>query len=234
VTDTTPVPVEQLSSVRSRMSWGGVFAGAVIALALYFLLTLIGSAIGLSINGHARASAVGAGAAIWAIVATVAALFVGGWVTSQLTVGESKAEAVMHGIILWGVLFAMLVWLLATGVRGGFNAMVGLAHVGSGAEDWEASARRAGVSQDTINDWRAKAGDAARNAERTAESPQNQEAAAEATARITWWAVLGTILSMAAAIAGAVAGSRSRFRLVLLAAPHPAAVYGPRPAPARY
>ena len=39
-------------------------------------------------------------------------MFFGGWATSRLAVGESKLEAVLYGLILWGVLFLGLVWLL--------------------------------------------------------------------------------------------------------------------------
>jgi hypothetical protein len=211
---------ENLLPVRSRVSWGAVFAGAVVALALYFLLTLIGGAVGLSVSGHVRPSSVGMGAAVWVILSTAAALFVGGLVTSQLTAGENKVEAVLHGIILWGVLFAVLLWLMSSGVKAGFNAMVGMAHdggaatPGSTAEGWEVGARRAGISQATIDKWRDKAAaPSAPEAAGAAESTESPQVAAEAATRITWWAVLGTILSMSAAVAGSVAGSGPAFRL---------------------
>jgi hypothetical protein len=53
-------------------------------------------------------------------------MFFGGWATSRLAVGESKMEAVLSGIILWGTLFLGLVWLFSAGIRTGFGAMVGL------------------------------------------------------------------------------------------------------------
>lgn len=218
--NSTPVRAEDLLPVGSRVSWGAIFAGAMVALALYFLLGLIGGAIGLSVSDRLRPSSVGMGAAIWAILSTVAALFVGGLVTSQFTVGENKTEAAMHGIILWGVLFAILLWLMATGVRSGFNAMVGMAHAGAVAsqgttsENWEGAARRAGVPQATIEEWRRKAADAPESARRAAEDPENQQAASEAATRVAWWTVLGTLLSMAAAVLGSLVGAGPTFRLV--------------------
>jgi len=218
--NSTPIRAEDVLPTGSRVSWGPIFAGATLALALYFLLTLVGSAIGWSVSDRVRPSSVGTGAAVWAILSTVAALFVGGWVTTQLTVGENKAEAVMHGLILWGVLFAMLLWLMATGVRSGFNAMVGMSHAGGAvtqgttSEDWEGAARRAGVSQTTIDEWRRKAADAPEAVRRTTEDPESQQAAADAVTRVTWWAVLGTILSMAAAVIGALVGAGPTFRLI--------------------
>ena len=44
----------------------------------------------------------------WAYLSTFIALFVGGMVTSLLTVGESKTEAVVHGVLMWALLLAGL------------------------------------------------------------------------------------------------------------------------------
>jgi hypothetical protein len=218
--DNATVRVEDVMPVRSRVSWGAIFAGAMVALALYFLLTLLGGAVGLSVGNGARAETLGTAAAVWAIAATVLSLFVGGYVTSQCSVGENRFEAVLYGVILWGVLFGMLLWLMASGVRSGFNAMVGMsqaAHavVGNGTSaGWEESAHRAGVPQERIDEWRRMAPNAAANARRAVEDQENQRAAADAATRVTWWALLGTLVSMLASVAGSFVGSGPRFRLV--------------------
>jgi hypothetical protein len=218
--DNATVHVEDVMPVRSRVSWGAIFAGATVALALYFLLTLLGGAVGLSVGGGVHPETLGTGAAVWAVLATVVSLFVGGYVTSQCSVGENRFEAVLYGVILWGVLFAMLLWLMASGVRAGFNAMVGMAHAtqavtgDASSRGWEEAARRAGVPQERIDEWRKKAPDAADQAGRGAEDPDNRQAAADATARVTWWAFLGTLVSMLASVAGSYVGAGPRFRLV--------------------
>jgi hypothetical protein len=218
--DHASVRVEDLQPVRSRVSWGAIFAGAAVALALYFLLTLLGGAIGLSVGGRVAAETVGTGAAVWAVLTTVLSLFVGGYVTSQCSVGENRFEAALYGVILWGVLFGMLLWLMASGVRAGFNALVGMtqatqAVAGEGsATGWEEAARRAGVPQERIDEWRAKAPEAGDKARRAAEDPENRQAAADAATRVSWWAFLGTLASMLASVAGAYAGAGPRFRLV--------------------
>jgi hypothetical protein len=218
--DSTNVQAEDLVPVGSRISWGPILAGATLALALYSLLTLLGGAIGLSVSGSVRSDNLMTGAAVWAILTTALSLFAGGYVTSQLTVGENKSEALLYGVIMWAVMFAMLLWLMASGVRGGFNAVVGLAYAGGAvakdttAQDWETAARQAGVSQEQIDEWRRKAKDAPESARRAAEDPANQQAAAEAVTKASWWAFGGTLLSMIAAAAGALAGSGPTFRLV--------------------
>jgi len=213
------VRAEDVLPVRSRVSWGAIFAGSVLALAAYLIFTLLGTAIGLTVSNSARAETLQTGAAIWVIASLAIALFVGGWVTTQLTVGENKTEAVVHGVIMWGVLLAMLLWLTASGMRAGFNAMVGMANVAAAAgsnttpEDWEAAARRAGVSQETINDWKAKAQNAPADVRRKAADPENQEALTAHAAEAAWWTLLGTVLSMAAAVGGAVAGAGPTLRI---------------------
>src|ERR1700680_1593037 len=115
--ENTSLRTEDLVPVRSRVSWGAITAGAVLALAVYLVLTLLGAAIGLTVNDNVRTDSLKTGGAIWAILATAIALFVGGWVTTQCTVGENKTEAVVHGIIMGGVVLAMLLWLMGTGVQ---------------------------------------------------------------------------------------------------------------------
>lgn len=113
-------------SVRSRVSWSSIAAGAMIALAVYFLLTLLGVAVGLEVAVR-RDVDLGAGAAIYSIFSLLLSMFLGGWATSRLAVGESKLEAILYGVILWGVLLIGLFWLIGAGVRVGFGAMMGLA-----------------------------------------------------------------------------------------------------------
>lgn len=213
VSDTPAVRAEDILPVRSRISWGPIFAGAALALALYFLLALLGGAIGLSIGGQVRGENIASGAAIYAIVITALCLFIGGVITSQFTVGENKLEAVVYGLVMWAVVFAILMWLLASGVRAGFNAMVGVATVGlpeTAQVNWEAEARNQGVPQEKINEWRQEAKEAPNEAVAAVENPQNQQTAAE----VSLWAFGGALLSMLAAAGGALFGAGPTLRLV--------------------
>lgn len=237
--DEATLRAEDLIPVQSRVSWGPIFAGAVVALACYLVLTLLGAAVGLSVTDRVRPENLGTGAAIWAIVSTAVALFVGGWVTSQCTVGENKLEAFMHGLIMWGVVVAILLWLVATGIRSGFNAMVGMTNVSQAtagdlsAQDWQAAARRAGVPQERIDQWHQSLANAPESVRRAAQDPDNQQAVASAVTSATWWTLIGTLLSMAAAIAGAIFGSGPNFRLLPLSGPVGRPAFAHRPAVAR-
>jgi len=212
---------EDVLPVRSRVSWGAIFAGAVTALAIYFLLTLLGGALGLSIGDNVSARNLGTGATIWAICSMLVALFVGGMVTSQCTAGENKVEAVLYGVLVWALVFALLV-LMAVGVlRAGFSAIIGVANIGQSAvagttpADWEAAARRAGVPQARIEEWRRQAAAAPEEARQAAADPENRQAVSEGATRAAWYAFAGTLLSILAAVGGTLVGAGPTLQLVL-------------------
>ena len=158
----TSVPsAADLLAVRSRVSWGAIAAGAMVALTIYVVLTMLGVALGIEVAVRRSGADLGTGAAIYSILALLLAMFFGGWATSRLAVGESKLEAVLYGLILWGVLFTGMIWLLASGIRTGFGGLVGVASgaytTEEGRVDTDRVARdlkQAGVDEATVNKYR--------------------------------------------------------------------------------
>lgn len=216
MTNDNAIHAEDILPVRSRISWGAIAAGSVLALAVYFLLTLLGGAIGLSVSGNVTDQSLGIGAAVWAIVTTAACLFLGGFIASQFTTGENKVEGTMYGLLVWAVVFAGLLWLMASGVRAGFNAMVGMANPAAtaagnanGNANWEEVARRNGATDADIE--RVKnAPESVRNA---INNPTNQAIVAENATRAAWYSFVGTLVSMIAAGLGGLIGSGPTLRL---------------------
>jgi|GEM_PF-1025184 len=127
MSETTTPHASDVLGVRSRVSWGAIAAGAMVSLTIYIVLMLLGVAVGIEAASRHATDQFGAGAAIYSILTILVAMFFGGWATSRLAVGESKQEAALYGLILWGVLFLGMIWLFSTGVRTGFGGMVGLA-----------------------------------------------------------------------------------------------------------
>src|SRR5215475_14826248 len=70
----------------SRISWGAVIAGAIVAAATSLLLSLLGAAFGagsvgdLQAAARGEAGAAGAGMAIWAIIDLFLSMLFGGYV----------------------------------------------------------------------------------------------------------------------------------------------------------
>jgi hypothetical protein len=202
------VGIEDVAAVGSRVSWGAIFAGAVLALALFFVLSLLGGAIGLSLSDAASASSIGIGAGIWAILCLLISMFVGGFVATQCTVGETKAEAMIHGVVMWGVATAMILWMAMSGVGFGVNATMQAANAAGNASDqtWQRMAMAAGVSQEQIDQWTNQAANRADDAD-------VQEAAQDTATQAAWWSLVGVVLSIAASIGGAVLGAGPDFQL---------------------
>ena len=199
---TTP-QVEDLVSVGTRVSWAAIFGGALVAFAIYFMLTILGAAVGLTVSDNVKSTTLRSAAVWWAILTLSAALFVGGVLTSLFTVGENKVESVFYGVILWAVLLLMVLILGAAGVRGGFGGAVRLVHVdpSTSTANWEAAAQEAGVSADTIAEWRRKTAATAEKA--AAKVEDNQKEIKDAATRVAWYTFAGIWLSMLAAAGGA-------------------------------
>jgi ABC-type transport system involved in multi-copper enzyme maturation permease subunit len=203
--DTAPLRTEDVLPVRSRISWGAVFAGLFTALAVSVLLSVLGTALGLTWSEHtSRGDYVSSGAAIWAAITGLVALFAGGLVTSMFTAGENKAEAVLYGIVLWGLMFAAVAGITFAGTRLAVGTFLGTANVAANVNnaDWERIARDAGVAQEQINQMRPRM-PAVGDVRATIDENVNRQNAA----RAAWWSLLGTVLSMLAAVGGTLAGS---------------------------
>lgn len=213
-----------LLAVKSRVSWGAIAAGAMIALTIYVVLAMLGLALGIEVAMRRPADRLGTGTAIYSIVSLLLAMFFGGWATSRLAVGESKLEAVLYGIILWGVLFAGMMWLVTAGLRTGFGAMVGVASGAytdsSGSVDVDRITRdlkNAGMDEATVNKYRtyyervrndpSETADVGREVSRDPEAQQTGREAAEAARQAAWWSLVGVVVSLGTVVFGALVGS---------------------------
>jgi len=202
--------VEDILPVRSRVSWGAVLAGSVIAVGMYLLLLLLGGAVGLSLTTtNVRFSTLSWAAAVWAIFSLAVSLFVGGYVTTLLAVGENRTEAVIHGVLMWGMMLAFTTWLATTGLSAGYSTLLNMAYLNDNA----ARAANATNVEDFVRNLGANEEDAARvrqvitdARERGTKDPEVRDSLRTAQ-HATWWSLAGTILSIACAIAGAVCGS---------------------------
>jgi hypothetical protein len=236
MSSTTPtLKATDLLSVKSRVSWGAIGAGAMVALAVYFFLTLLGLAIGLEVASRRPvAQELGIGAAIYSIFTLLLSMFLGGWTTSRLAVGETKLEAVLYGVILWGVLFLGMVWLIGVGVRVGFGAMVSGAVIIDtddpsaavapdafnrlvdrynsevGGEKFVADLVKAGVDEARAKKIEANLKeklDTVRNPASVINDPNARKTGVEFSKKAAWYSLAGVAISMAAVILGSLIGS---------------------------
>jgi hypothetical protein len=119
-----------------RMSWGAIFAGLFVTLAIFMTLQILGAGIGLSavdLTGREVTSgkALGIGAATWWLIMGLISLFIGGWVAGRLASLPSKIDRALHGLTTWAF-FYVIMFVLATTAM---SALVGggLSLLGKGA-----------------------------------------------------------------------------------------------------
>jgi hypothetical protein len=216
MTNDTPVQAEDVIPVRSRVSWSAVVAGAAVALSIYLLLTLLGTAIGLSIHDRVGDRSFNIGAVVWAILVTAGALFVGGFVASQMTTGENKIEGVLYGMLVWAVVFALLITVLSRVVASGMGALIGLANPVSNVATgpgWEDNMRRAGATDADIDRARTEINNLPERAKTAINDPANRQQAEENATRAAWYTFLGTLVAMIASALGGYVGAGPTFRL---------------------
>jgi hypothetical protein len=134
--ETTGVSVPQ---PRARMSWGAIFGGAFTTLGVWLLLYTFGLAVGLSsidTSGAGSMKPSGVFAGVWAIIAPLVALFVGGWVAGRGIGFYNRASGALHGFVMWGLTTlagaAALIMLLTAVVSDVFNVGRMMAAAGGG------------------------------------------------------------------------------------------------------
>lgn len=190
VVDRTSDRDYRYTSVGSRISWGAILAGAAVAMAIYALLMALGVAVGLSVSDDTSRNTLGTGAGIWGFISLLVALFAGGWVTTQVTTGESRTEAMLYGVVLWATTSVLLIWIATNGARAGIDAASAV-HSMTGGNQVTASSDT-GTAPD--------AGMATQN------DQVSRERVREMGKEGAWWAFAGLLMSMVAAIGGALVG----------------------------
>lgn len=120
-----------VTAALHKISWGSVFAGVVVALAVQFLLNLLGVGIGAAVLDPATSDNPAAGTfsiagGVWFVVAGIVSAFIGGYVASRLSGRPSNSTGGYHGLTSWAVTTLVVLYLLTTSV----GAIVGGAFSG--------------------------------------------------------------------------------------------------------
>lgn len=200
----TPVTVHAtpMPAGLRRPAWGAVFAGAITALGLQMLLTVLGLAIGLTAAsdggyGAGRGDGVSAGAAWWWFLTGLVSLAVGGMIVGRLALIPRSIELAIHGFAMWAitaVLGFVLVWSSA-----GMAALAGSQFAGSSwANQWSQGMVRNGQSgiaaatSDSTTDIRRERTALADEGGASVTADQAEEAAQTAT----WWTFAALLLGV--------------------------------------
>jgi hypothetical protein len=100
----------------SRMSWGSILAGTIIALATWLFLNLLGLAFGLG-GSHSSNDAfetVRAGGGLWTILSSLLAMALGGYVAGRLCGAFNHLDSELHGLSVWALTTLLSALLLGS------------------------------------------------------------------------------------------------------------------------
>lgn len=119
----TTVEVEGAPSLASRISWGAIFAGAVVALSIALMLNVLGTAIAaMLVDTTTRetpsATSFGIGGAVWLVVSHLIAMGFGGYAAARLSGTADGTDGTLHGVAVWGTTVLVSAVLIGNVVAG--------------------------------------------------------------------------------------------------------------------
>src|SRR4051812_21300675 len=112
----------RLLGAFDAVSWGAVFAGVVLALAIQLMLSVLGVGIGASTvhpqTERSALSGLGIGGAIWLFVSSIIAMYIGGWIAGRFSTGTRRSTGALHGAATWAVTVMVAIYLLTSAAGG--------------------------------------------------------------------------------------------------------------------
>lgn len=192
MSDPSPSEFHEDVYAHPLISWGAVFAGVAVAVALGALLNMLGLAIGATAanpwtmdSGDAKALTIGGG--LWVAFSSAVALQVGAFIAARAARHPDHHKGMFQGLAVWGVAFVLAFAGLGSGVGG-------ILHGG----DTAAAAYATAADDASGRDGRISAADAKATAKE----------AANVTASLAWWGVATMVLGAIGSVAGGRLGAR--------------------------
>ena len=114
-----------------RLSWGAIFCGLFVTLAVFITLQLLGAGIGISTldvqdtGDNPQAGTLGIGAGIWWFIVGLISLFLGGWVAGHLANTPERTASALHGLVVWSLMYLVMFWLVTTALASLVGGAVG-------------------------------------------------------------------------------------------------------------
>lgn len=219
-----------------RVSLRAIIAGAIVAISLQLLFSMLGLALGAwafePATDNTPAEGFDIGAGIWWVVTSIISMAAGGWVAGRLAGIPNRLDGGLHGLVTWGLVTLVTFYLLSSAVGGLLNATAyavgqSASAIGEGVSNAAARADgneveetaneaaanlRAATDNDPNNDPNATDSPAANDvaaAARNINTPENRQRAAEAAEAAADYvsaAALWTFLAMLLSLVAAIGG----------------------------
>ena len=175
------------------IDWGSAIAGTLVAIAIGFVLLLLGAAIGATAmnpwqGASEQAPTWSIGGGLWVIFSNLVALQVGAFVAVRAARWPDHHSGMLQGLVVWALSFSVAAAVLGFGVTSVINE-ASLAQAASGVVDAAQAAT----------------GEATNSAPQL--TPAETDAVQDAAALTAWWAFAMMILGGVGAVAGGKLGS---------------------------
>jgi hypothetical protein len=193
-----------------QASWGALFAGFFVGTGTLFLLLTLGAAVGFTTvdprNFDSWRNA-GIGIGIWGGISAIVASFFSAWVAGRLSRSWTRLGGALHGIALWGLTWAVTMWLGAMLVGG---AVRGAASAAGNAASTAAQSGQ--VSQQDVQEGQRAVKQQVAGAQQQLQQNATQLSdTAESTGKKgAWGAFLAALFTMLASAAGGAAAIARR------------------------
>jgi hypothetical protein len=186
------------------VSWGAIFAGVILSLIVYLVLSVLGTAIGATLLSPLSQPdpmrAFGFGSGVWMIVTTVVAVFTGSYLAGRC----APVLGWLHGLLAWAVMILFVVYGMASLLGGAVSVAGNVATAGAtvGAAQGQAPTGNPVVDSVTqqVQGVVASAASVASSPQAEQNARQAADTAARAVARATWFSfaalVVGAIIAL--------------------------------------
>lgn len=193
-----------------QASWGALFAGFFVGTGTLFLLLTFGAAIGFTAVDPRDFDSwrnAGIGVGVWGGISAIIASFFSAWVAARLSRSWTRLGGALHGIALWGLTWAVTMWLGAMLVGGAARGAASA--VGQAADT---AAQSGQVSQRDVQEGQAAVQQQVEGARQQLQQNAGQlsDTAESAGKKGAWGAFLAALFTMLASAAGGAAAIARR------------------------
>ncbi|MGH7906535.1 MAG: hypothetical protein ACREP6_07880 [Candidatus Binataceae bacterium] len=118
--------------VMRPISWGALFGGTVISLAFQLLLAILAVGVGVleattaTGGGGGDPASLGLAAGLWLGLVYLISLILGGFFAARLCGMASILDGILHGILTWAVVLAVMFYLATAATSGILGSFVGI------------------------------------------------------------------------------------------------------------
>lgn len=106
---------ETRSFRRSSLDWSAIWAGLFTFIAIWSVFGFLGFAIFSSATTSAAEPSMSVGMGIWAVILTLIAMYVAGRETGKLAGLDGRSEALVHGLVMFGLSLSAVMVLTMSG-----------------------------------------------------------------------------------------------------------------------